>query len=97
MKSRFEKFKLEDWIRSDDDLVALLNDALASANQKYLLTVLGHMAKRQGLEKVAQRAHLERSELEQMLSETGNPSWEQFWALCQALNIKLQAKIEHSA
>ena len=97
MKSRFEKFKLEDWIRSDDDLVALLNDALASANQKYLLTVLGHMAKRQGLDQVAQRAHLERSELEQMLSETGNPSWEQFWALCQALNIKLQAKIEHSA
>lgn len=97
MKSRFEKFKLEDWIRSDDDLVALLNDALACTNQKYLLTVLGHMAKRQGLDQVAQRAHLERSELEQMLSETGNPSWEQFWALCQALNIKLQAKIEHSA
>ena len=97
MQSRFKKFKLEDWIRSDDDLVALLNDALASANQKYLLTVLGHMAKRQGLDQVAQRAHLERSELEQMLSETGNPSWEQFWALCQALNIKLQAKIEHSA
>ena len=97
MKSRFKKFKLEDWIRSDDDLVALLNDALASTNQKYLLTVLGHMAKRQGLDQVAQRAHLERSELEQMLSETGNPSWEQFWALCQALNIKLQAKIEHSA
>ena len=97
MNSRFEKFKLEDWIRSDDDLVALLNDALASANQKYLLTVLGHMAKRQGLDQVAQRAHLERSELEQMISETGNPSWEQFWALCQALNIKLQAKIEHSA
>lgn len=40
MKSRFKKFKLEDWIRSDDDLVALLNDALASTNQKYLLTVL---------------------------------------------------------
>ena len=97
MKSRFKKFKLEDWIRSDDDLVALLNDALASANQKYLLTVLGHMAKRQGLDQVAQRALLERSELEQMISETGNPSWEQFWALCQALNIKLQAKIEHSA
>ena len=97
MKSRFEKFKLEDWIRSDNDLAALLNDALASANQKYLLTVLGHMAKRQGLDQVAQRAHLERSELEQMISETGNPSWEQFWALCQALNIKLQAKIEHSA
>ena len=37
------------------------------------------------------------AELEQMLSETGNPSWEQFWALCQALNIRLQAKIEHSA
>ena len=97
MKSRFKKFKLEDWIRSDDDLVALLNDALASTNQKYLLTVLGHIAKRQGLDQMAQRAHLERSELEQMLSETGNPSWEQFWALCQALNIKLQAKIEHSA
>lgn len=97
MKSRFKKFKLEDWIRSDDDLIALLNDALASTNQKYLLTVLGHMAKRQGLDQVAQRAHLERSELEQMISETGNPSWEQFWALCQALNIKLQAKIEHSA
>ena len=46
MKSRFEKFKLEDWIRSDDDLVALLNDALASANdlrdrQPLLGTVLG--------------------------------------------------------
>ena len=97
MKSRFEKFKLEEWIRSADDLVALLNDALASANQKFLLVVLGAAAKRQGLNQVAQRAHLERSELEQMLSETGNPSWEQFWALCQALNIRLQAKIEHSA
>lgn len=97
MKSRFEKFKLEDWIRSDDELIALLNDALASANQKFLLVVLGAAAKRQGLDAVAQRAHLERSELEQLLSETGNPSWEQFWALCQALNIKLQAKIEHSA
>lgn len=97
MKSRFEKFKLEEWIRSADDLVAILNDALACANQKYVLSVLSLMAKRQGLNQVAQRAHLERSELEQMLSETGNPSWEQFWALCQALNIRLQAKIEHSA
>lgn len=97
MKSGFKQFKLEEWIRSDDDLVALLNDALASANQKFLLVVLGAAAKRQGLDAVAQRAHLERSELEQLLSETRNPSWEQFWALCQALNIKLQAKIEHSA
>lgn len=97
MKSRFEKFKLEEWIRSADDLVAILNDALASANQKFLLVVLGAAAKRQGLDQVAQRAHLERSELEQLLSETCNPSWEQFWALCQALNIRLQAKIEHSA
>ena len=111
MKSGFKQFKLEEWIRSADDLVALLNDALtsanqkfllvvlgaASANQKFLLVVLGAAAKRQGLDQVAQRAHLERSELEQLLSETGNPSWEQFWALCQALNIRLQAKIEHSA
>ena len=35
MKSGFKQFKLEEWIRSDDDLVALLNDALASANQKF--------------------------------------------------------------
>ena len=60
MKSGFKQFKLEEWIRSDDDLVALLNDALASANQKFLLVVLGAAAKRQGLDAVAQRAHLER-------------------------------------
>lgn len=91
--SNFVKFNPEEWIRSDDDLVAILNDALSSGDQKYLLSVLGLIAKRQGMTEVAKSANTDRSHLYRMLSEKGNPSIEKTLQLFKALNIKLQATI----
>ncbi len=49
MKTEFSEFHLEEWIKTDEDLIALLNDALSSGNQKYLLQILGIMAKQKGM------------------------------------------------
>lgn len=80
--SYFEKFNLEDWIRSDDDLVALLNDALASGNQKYLIKILTIIAKRQGSDEVAKNCDKE-----------SQPSYGQIMQLFKTLKIKLQATL----
>lgn len=82
MKSSFEKFDPEERIRSDADLVAILNDAIASEDLKYLLSVLGVIAKRQGLDEVAQDC-----------ARGSITSMEQILELFKTLNIKLQATI----
>lgn len=56
MKTEFSEFNLEDWIKSDEDLIVLFNDALASCNQKYLLHILEIMVKRQAMRKIADKA-----------------------------------------
>ena len=53
--TEFTEFNLEDWIRDDEELLGLLNDALESGNQQYLLQILGIMAKRRGMAETAEQ------------------------------------------
>ena len=93
MKTEFSEFHLEDWIKSDEDLVVLLNDALSSGNQKYLLQILGLMAKRKGMSEIAGEAATDRAHLYRLLSEKGNPSLEKFLQILKAVNVHLSASI----
>lgn len=89
--TEFKEFNLEDWIRSDDELVDLLNDALESGNQQYLLQILGIMAKRKGMSAIAGECATDRTHLYRLLSEKGNPTLDKFLQILRALNIHLSA------
>lgn len=56
MTETFKKFDLNDFVTSDDELVFLLNDALASNDANYLLEVLGIYVRRKCLSDVSKKA-----------------------------------------
>ena len=96
--TEFKEFHLEDWIRSDDELIDLLNDAFESGNQQYLLQILGIMAKRKGMSATAGECATDRTHLYRLLSEKGNPTLDKFLQILRALNIHLSASaMPHNA
>lgn len=87
---QLHKFKIEDWIRDNDTLKAVLNDALASGDTKYLLEVLGIYAKHKGLAQVADNTSIDRTYLYRMLSKDGNPAFDKIVKVFKALNLNLR-------
>ena len=95
MAETFKEFDLNDFIKSDDELFFLLNDALASSDAGYLLDVLGVYAKRKGLSDVSKRSTVDRSYLYKALSRKGNPGIKTLIQILNALGIKLTASHCH--
>ena len=87
--NELKEFKVEEWIRDDDTLKRVLNDALESGDTKYLLKILGIYAKRKGLAKLSDETSIDRTYLYRMLSPDGNPTFDKIVKVLKALNLNL--------
>ena len=93
MTERFKEFDLNNFVTSDDELVFLLNDALASNDAGYLLDVLGVYAKRKGLSDVSKKSTVDRAYLYKALSHKGNPGIKTLMLILNALGIRFTASL----
>jgi len=80
-----------DHLRSDADIVAYLEAALAEDDAALVAAALGDIARARGMTEVARRAGLGRESLYKALSPDGNPELATVLKVVRSLGIRLHA------
>jgi probable addiction module antidote protein len=82
-----------DHLRSDADIVAYLEAALAEDDAALVAAALGDIARARGMTEVARRAGLGRESLYKALSPDGNPELATVLKVVRSLGIRLHAGV----
>ena len=70
------------------------DDALESGHPSYIASVLGTIARSEGMSKIAEKTGVNRQALYTALSENGNPTLETLLKVMGALGIKLKCEVD---
>lgn len=91
MKSRAHDDAMAELYRKDPEFaLQVINNILEDGDQGELLIVLRQMAKAfGGVQTVADKAHLNPTQLYRTLSPTGNPALSNFSAILKAMGLRL--------
>ena len=91
MKSREHDEAMAELYRGDPEFaMQVINNILEDGDQGELLIVLRQMAKAfGGVQSVANKAHLNPTQLYRTLSPTGNPALSNFSAILKAMGLRL--------
>lgn len=82
------------YIRTPEDVIDTLNDALESGESGYVAVALGVVARSKGMTKIAEKTGVNRQALYIALSENGNPTLETLLKVMSALGIKLKCEVD---
>jgi probable addiction module antidote protein len=93
-KIKTKPFDAAKYIREPEDVVDFFNDALESGNSPYIASVLGTIARSEGMSKIAEKTGVNRQALYTALSENGNPTLETLLKVMSALGIKLKCEVD---
>lgn len=98
MKSRAHDEAMAELYRDDPEFaLQVINSILEDGDQAELLIVLRQMTKAfGGVQEVANKAHLNPTQLYRTLSPTGNPALSSFSAILKALGLRLAVQHAHS-
>jgi len=101
VKARKPTETLTEWdmaknIRNKSDVIAHLEAALAENDVPFLLSVMGDIARSEGMSKIAGEMGLSREGLYRSLSSDGNPSFETVIKLLGILGLRLTVERKHT-
>lgn len=82
-------------LKTEEDMTAYLNAALAEGDPVLVLAVLGDIARAKGMAQIARTAGLGRGSLYKALSPTGNPEFATILKVVNALGLRLQVQATH--
>lgn len=85
-------FDAAKFIRTPDDVLDTLNDALESGDAAYVASTLGVIARSEGMSKLAVTTGMNRQALYAALSESGNPTLDTLLKVLAALGMRLKAE-----
>ncbi len=91
-KLKTTRWKLEDHINTDEEMIAYIEVALEDNNPAFLADVLGIIAKKRGMAKIAKATGLTREGLYKSLSAQGNPELGTFLKVISALGLHLRVE-----
>jgi len=99
-KKKAENAALTDWdmaeyIKTKKDVIAHLEAALAENDIPFLLSVVGDIARSEGMTKIARSLGMSREGLYRSLSPTGKPSFETVVKLLNLLGLRLSLDYKH--
>ena len=86
-------FDAAKYIRSPEAVIDFLNDAFESGHPTYIATVLGDVARSEGMTKLAKKTGVNRQALYTALSADGNPTLETLLKVMTALGIRLKCEV----
>lgn len=86
-------FDAAKYIRSPEAVIDFLNDAFESGHPAYIATVLGDVARSEGMTKLAKKTGVNRQALYTALSADGNPTLETLLKVMTALGIRLKCEV----
>jgi len=99
-KTKIEGDALTDWdmaeyIKTKKDVAAHLEAALAENDIPFLLSVVGDIARSEGMTKIAHSLGMSREGLYRSLSPSGKPSFETVVKLLNLLGMRLSVTYKH--
>ena len=100
-KKKLEDTTLTDWdmaeyIKTKKDVLAHLEAALEENDIPFLLSVIGDIARSEGMTKIARNLGMSREGLYRSLSSCGKPSFETMVKLLNLLGLRLSVEYKHS-
>ena len=98
-KRQYREFKdtIQDELRNPEFAIAYLNDALVSEDKKAFLIALKDVIEAHGdITGFARAAHTPRQNIYRMLSEEGNPTFDNLTAIFNAMGVQMQLSLKAS-
>ncbi len=97
MKDKPHDESMAELYREDPDFaIATLNAILQDGDQAELMVVLRQLAKAfGGVQTIAEKAHLNSTQIYRTLSPDGNPALSSFTAILGAMNMRLAVQAVH--
>lgn len=86
---KLRKYDSAEYLKSDEAVLAYLQEALDSDDPKMVSHALGVVARAQGMTKIARDAGVSRESLYRTLSDEGNPEFATVMKIVRALGMKL--------
>lgn len=94
---KLRKYDSAEYLKSDEAVLAYLQEALDSDDPKMVSHALGVVARAQGMTKIARDAGVSRESLYRTLSDEGNPEFATVMKIVRALGMKLAvARADHN-
>jgi probable addiction module antidote protein len=90
-KTRTRKWDPAEHLKSDADIAAYLEAALAEADPALIAAALGDIARARGMGDLARQTGLGRESLYKALSAQGNPEFSTVLKVVKALGLRLHA------
>lgn len=78
-----------DYLETREEINQYLNEAFTDDDPQIFLIALGHLAKKQGMSKIAKQTGVNRESLYRSLSGRGNPNFATISKVTKALGCKL--------
>lgn len=85
-------FDAAKYIKTDEDQIELIRDAIESGRPGYIAAAIGVVAKARGMAAVAEEAGMNRQTLHRALSDNGNPTLETLVRVLGTLGLQLDVK-----
>ncbi|OQY29435.1 MAG: putative addiction module antidote protein [Anaerolineaceae bacterium 4572_5.1] len=89
MTIKTSPFKIENHLKSEDDIRGFLQEVAETGDSSDFIHALGIAAKAKGMTEVAKKAGVTRASLYKSLSENGNPQFETVNKVIDALGYKI--------
>ena len=86
------KFDIAEYLDDDEMIAEYLNSVLEDGDSGDIITALGHVAKAQGMSKIAEQTGLSRPSLYKALSQGAKPQFETILKVLRAVGGQLNVK-----
>ncbi|MEQ9287266.1 MAG: putative addiction module antidote protein [Cyclobacteriaceae bacterium] len=83
------KFEIAEYLDDDEMIAEYLNSVLEDGDSADILTAIGHVAKAQGMSKIAEKTGLSRPSLYKALSKGAKPQFETILKVLRAVGSNL--------
>ena len=90
-------FDAAKYVTEPENVIDFLNDAFESGHLPYIASVVGVVARSEGMTKIAEKTGVNRQALYTALSENGNPTLETLLKVMSALGIRLKCEAVEEA
>jgi probable addiction module antidote protein len=92
MSAKTKVFDAAAYLETEEDVIAYLTEALASADAAIVAHALGTVARARGMSRIAREAGLSRESLYRALSPDGNPELATVLRIVAAIGLRLTAE-----
>ena len=85
----FSPFNAFDYMEDENEVLEYLKECWEDENPDLFITALGHLIKKRGVARVADKAGLNRESLYKVINGKASPNWATVHKLMHALNLHL--------